>query len=103
LAQVEGVCDRIGIMNRGRLVLEGGVHELLDEKERDALIVEGFPREAFEEFRVWLEARGAKLKSIERPRTSLDRIFIEHVTRLGNPSAGKSVSVANNEVRKDQS
>lgn len=101
LAQVEGVCDRIGIMNRGRLVLEGGVHELLDEKERDALIVEGFPRDAVDEFRAWLEKRGAKLKAIERPRISLDRIFVDHVSGPQKPDSGKPVPVANNEVRKD--
>lgn len=100
LAQVEGICDRVGIMNRGRLILEGKVNELLDEKDRDALIVEGFPRDALEEFRSWLEERGGWLMAVERPKSSLDRIFIEHVTRLEKRETGRSISVANNEVRK---
>jgi ABC-2 type transport system ATP-binding protein len=102
LAQVEGVCDRIGIMNRGRLVLEGGVDELLEDTRREALIVERFPHDSIEEFRGWLEARGGRLASIERPRTSLDRVFVEQVSRLEGRGSGKSVSVANNEVRKGE-
>ena len=29
--------------------------------------------------RAWLAARGAKLTAIEQPRTTLDRIFLQHV------------------------
>jgi ABC-2 type transport system ATP-binding protein len=79
LAQVEGLCDRIAILNRGRLVLEGQVGDLVTEKGRDAVIVKGLPAGAAAELERWLEERGAKLVAIEKPRTTLDRIFREQV------------------------
>jgi ABC-2 type transport system ATP-binding protein len=91
LAQVEGICDRIAILDRGRLILAGHVDELVGERGRDALIVEGFPRAAEPELRAWLEARGARLTAIEQPRTTLDRVFLEHVGRT-RTDAGENKS-----------
>jgi len=88
LAQVEGLCDRIAILNRGRLVLEGGVDELVTEKGRDALIVEGLDPSLAGDLRAWLIARGADLVAVEKPRTTLDRIFRDHVAPSVAPSAG---------------
>jgi len=79
LAQVEGLCDRIAILDRGRLVLEGGVDDLVTEKGRDALIVKDLAEPVVGELRAWLASRGAELVAVEKPRTTLDRIFREHV------------------------
>jgi len=79
LAQVEDLCDRVAILNRGRLVLEGGVDDLVTEKGRDALIVKGLTGPVADDLRAWLAARGVELAAIEKPRTTLDRIFREHV------------------------
>ncbi len=80
LAQVEGLCDRIAILDRGRLVLEGRVDELVTDKGRDAVIVRGLRPEHAPELRAWLAQRGVDLVGIEQPRTTLDRVFREHVT-----------------------
>ncbi len=77
LAQVEGICDRVGIMNRGKLVLEGSVDELLEKKDMRSLVVEHFPASAEAEVRAVLEKHGAKLASVEAPRISLDRLFLQ--------------------------
>jgi ABC-2 type transport system ATP-binding protein len=85
LAQVEGLCDRIAILDRGRLVLEGQVSDLLGEKGRESLVVEGFAPERETELRTWLEERGARLLSVSQPRRTLDQLFLEHV---GNSRTG---------------
>lgn len=85
LAQVEDLCDRIAILNRGRLVLEGGVEELVTDKGRDALIVRGLAGPALAELRAWLAGRGAELVAVEKPKTTLDRIFREHVAEASAP------------------
>jgi len=86
LAQVEGVCDRVAILDRGRVVLEGAVEELLSEKKHRMAVFEGLPMEKEAQLRVWLEANGASRVSIDNPRTTLDQIFI---SRVGEGATGK--------------
>lgn len=83
LAQVEGICDQVAIMNKGRLVLEGDVDTLLTQEDLRALQVRNFPASAEAEIRAVLEKYGAKLERIEPPRISLDQLFLEE-TRKDN-------------------
>ncbi|WP_309400171.1 ABC transporter ATP-binding protein [Cerasicoccus maritimus] len=78
LAQVEGVCDRVAIMSRGKLVLEGGVDELLEKEDERSLIVGDYNPEAQKEIEAVLEKYGAQLRKVEAPRISLDRLFLQH-------------------------
>jgi ABC-2 type transport system ATP-binding protein len=79
LAQIEDICDRVAILNRGRLVLEGRVEDLVAEKGRRSIVVEGLPATEEPELRDWLQRRGARLIGVETPRTTLDRVFLDHV------------------------
>lgn len=81
LAQVEGICDQVAIMNKGRLVLEGDVDTLLTQEDLRALQVRNFPATAEAEVRAVLEKYGAKLERIEPPRISLDELFLEETRR----------------------
>ncbi len=81
LAQIEDVCDRIAILDRGKLILEGAVAELVGRRDRQALIVESLPPAELDELRAWLAARGRALESIEQPRARLDEIFLREVAR----------------------
>ncbi|WP_269539196.1 ABC transporter ATP-binding protein [Cerasicoccus fimbriatus] len=78
LAQVEGVCDRVAIMSRGKLVLEGGVDELLEKEDQRSLIIGDYNAEAQKEIEAVLEKYGSKLMKVEAPRISLDRLFLQH-------------------------
>ncbi len=89
LAQVEGVCDRVAIMNRGSLVLEGEVSELLQRQDMRSLIVENFPAAAEAEVRAVLEKHGARLDRVEPPRISLDQLFLNHVREPAADKQGK--------------
>ncbi|MEO0796481.1 MAG: ABC transporter ATP-binding protein [Verrucomicrobiota bacterium] len=81
LAQVEGLCDRVAIMSRGKLVLEGGVDELLEREDQRSLIVRDFNAEAQAEIEAVLEKYGSKLEKVEAPRISLDRLFLAHTDK----------------------
>lgn len=81
LAQVEGICDHVAIMSKGRLVLEGQVDELLTQDDRRSLQVSNFPPQAEEEVRKVLEKYGARLERIEPPRISLDQLFLEQTLK----------------------
>ena len=86
LAQIEDICDRVAILDRGQLILEGAVRELVGVADRQALVVEQLSAEHLGELRVWLAARGRTLESVEAPRARLDRIFLDHV---GRPAPAK--------------
>ncbi len=84
LAQIEDVCDRIAILDKGRLILEGAVAELVGRRDRQALIVEALSPSELAELRAWLAARGRALESVEQPRARLDEVFLREVARAEN-------------------
>ncbi|MFM9146921.1 MAG: ATP-binding cassette domain-containing protein, partial [Verrucomicrobiota bacterium] len=80
LGQVEQVCDRIAIMDRGRLVLQGAVEEVLASRDRHLLEVRGLTPEAETAAREALARCGAAVEGVSRPRRSLEDLFRELVT-----------------------
>ncbi len=87
LAQIEDICDRVAILDRGRLILEGYVTELVGQRDRQALIVDPLPLEQLEELKEWLATRGHTLNAVEQPRARLDQLFLSKVSR--SPKGGK--------------
>lgn len=83
LGQIEDICDRVAILDRGRLIVEGAVQELVGRTDRQALVVEPLAAGELDELRAWLAARGRKLEAVETPRSRLDRIFLERVGKGG--------------------
>jgi ABC-2 type transport system ATP-binding protein len=79
LAQIEDICDRIAILDRGKLILEGAVRELVGQANRQALIVDALSPDEQAELRAWLAARGHQLDEIEQPRTRLDQLFLRAI------------------------
>ena len=79
LAHMEEICDRIGILDRGRLVLEGDVREVLGGGERQQLSVDALSAEHLRELRRWFESRGIRLHAIEPARNRLDKLFVERM------------------------
>ena len=90
LTQIEDICDRVAILDRGRLILEGAVCDLVGGAERQALIVEKLSPEELQELRGWLGLRGRTLEAVTAPRARLDQIFLERVGRgeAKNPEGG---------------
>ena len=87
LGQIEDICDRVAILDRGKLILEGAVRDLVGRADRQALIVESLPEAELGALRTWLVERGRRLEAVETPRTRLDLLFLERVGR----SSGTSV------------
>lgn len=81
LGQIEDICDRVAILDRGKLILEGAMLDLVGRADRQALTVERLSDAELEELRLWLKARGRTLESVEMPKARLDRIFLEHIGR----------------------
>jgi len=81
LAQIEDVCDRVAILDKGKLILEGNMNDLVGQRGRQALIVDPLTPDQLAELRVWLKERGHALDSVEQPRARLDQLFLSRVSR----------------------
>jgi ABC-2 type transport system ATP-binding protein len=79
LAQVEGVCDHLVILNQGKLVAEGSVSDLLRREGLSSLAVQNFTPAAREEVEAVLARHGAQLLYVDDARVSLDRLFVEKI------------------------
>jgi ABC-2 type transport system ATP-binding protein len=79
LAQIEGLCDRVAILHRGKLVREGRVDDLVQEKDAESLVVEGLSAEGRAAVEKAILAQGGQLCRVEKPRLSLDSLFLKEV------------------------
>ena len=84
LEQVQEVCDRIGIIFRGKLVREGTLAELTQVREQTEIILEDTTQELLAALRARVEESDSRWISQGHPRTTLERLFLE-VT--GTPDA----------------
>jgi len=79
LAQIEGLCDRVAILHRGKLVREGRVDDLVQEKDAQSLVVQGLSAEGRAAVEKTIAEQGGKLCRVEKPRLSLDSLFLQEV------------------------
>jgi ABC-2 type transport system ATP-binding protein len=79
LAQIEGLCDRVAILHRGKLVREGRVDDLVEDKAAESLVVEGLSAAGRAAVEKTIMEQGGRLTRIEKPRLSLDTLFLNEV------------------------
>jgi ABC-2 type transport system ATP-binding protein len=82
LAQIEEVCDRVAILDRGRLLVSGTVAELTAAGGQKADRLSAAEQA---ELHQWLAARGKTAAAIAAQPARLDAIFIEQVNRNRPP------------------
>jgi len=77
LAQVQEVCDRVGILADGVLVREGRLEELLAIENQTELVLENASDKLVNEIEALAANSGAKLVARRRSATTLERLFLE--------------------------
>ncbi len=87
LEQMQEVCDRVGIMARGRMVREGRLEDLVAVENQTELVLENATPELLAEINALIQTAGkdARLLRSGRPRTTLERLFIEATQESGKP------------------
>ncbi|MCD6174787.1 MAG: ABC transporter ATP-binding protein, partial [Planctomycetes bacterium] len=80
LADVEDVCDRIGILYGGRMQLEGTVRELLQRKDEMQMRTGKLSDRAVEQIERIVSKEGGEL-NIESPMEKLESFFIKIVAK----------------------
>ncbi len=78
LEQVQEVCDRVGIIFRGRMVREGRLEDLISVENQTEIILEGADEQLVARIRGMAESvPGCGWVRSGRPRTTLERLFLE--------------------------
>lgn len=77
LAQVQEVCDRVGILANGALVREGRLEELIAVENQTELVLENASDKLVNEIEVLAANSDAKLVARRRSTTTLERLFLE--------------------------
>ena len=77
LSQVQEICDRIGIMDRGRLIREGPLDQMIAIENQTELVVENATPELLADLRARIAAAGARVAGEGRPQQNLERYFLE--------------------------
>jgi len=77
LAQVQDVCDRIGVLNLGKLILEGEVNQLISDQRRLSFTVQDLPVGARAQVEDAVRNAGGKVVSVEHPQTTLESLFLD--------------------------
>lgn len=81
LAQIEGLCDRVAILHRGKLVREGAIGELTEADDSESFVIEGLSASGRAAVEKTVEQAGARLVRVEKPRLSLDALFLQEVQK----------------------
>ena len=98
LAQIEGLCDRVAILHRGKLVREGRIDDLVEEKDAESLVVQGLSAEGRAVVEAEIKAQGGRLARVEKPRLSLDAYFLKEVHERENEHVNKQEGGGGGEV-----
>lgn len=80
LEQVQEVCDTIGIIYRGEMVVQGALSDLIEIQDKTELTLKDASPELISRIRELVFADGhAELLDISPARTSLEKLFMEKV------------------------
>ena len=79
LGQVQEICDRIGILDRGVLVREGRLEDLISIEDQTEMIFRDAPPALLTEIEQLMAKSypSARLLETRKPRTTLERYFLE--------------------------
>jgi ABC-2 type transport system ATP-binding protein len=77
LAQVQEICDRVGILANGAMVREGKLEELIAIENRTELILENASDALINEIESLAANSSAKLIERRKSTTTLERLFLE--------------------------
>lgn len=85
LEQVQEVCDRVGIIFRGRMIREGQLDELLSIEDQTELVLKDATPELIAKITALVaESGGGELVRSGRPRTTLERLFLRETSDRTN-------------------
>ena len=81
LEQVQEVCDRVGIIFRGKMVREGKLDDLIAIEDQSEIVLRDASPELLHQIRALVESTpGASVVRTGKPRTTLERLFLREIS-----------------------
>lgn len=77
LAQVQEICDRVGILANGVLVREGPLDQLVSIENQTEVVLENASTGLLERIETLAKDSGARVVDRRKPQTTLERVFLE--------------------------
>ena len=82
LSEVEMVCDRIGIIDHGELLLSGQIDELLQKRNEWTFVSEGLDSSRQEAVQASIRSQfGVNIVSVTRSRETMEDLFIKTISK----------------------
>lgn len=76
LADVQNICDRIAILNKGVLQVMGSVRELLSQKDVIEFVVKNLSDNDIQAVETFIKSRSGDVLSINHPVSTLEEMFL---------------------------
>lgn len=90
LEQVQEVCDKVGIINGGKMVREGHLDDLISVQSRTEMVIENASPELLDQIRMLVDVtHGVDLISEGHPRTTLESLFLKETRQRKTNDDGK--------------
>lgn len=77
LADVQTICDRIAILNKGVLQVTGNVRDLLSKKDVIEFLVKRLPEDAIVEVESFIKKNDGEVLSVKHPVSTLEELFVK--------------------------
>ena len=77
LEQVQEICDRIGILHRGKLIREGRLEDLISIQDQTELILDQASPELLSEIQALVARKSGHILEQRKPQKTLERYFLD--------------------------
>ncbi len=79
LADVQDICDRVAILNKGVLQVIGTVKELISKTDTVEILAKKLSNSALDEIKTFIKEKNGEVVSVGNPTTTLEELFIRVV------------------------
>lgn len=83
LADVQDICDRVAILNKGELQVIGSVKELISKKDIVEIAAKNLSKDTINEIEAFINKKNGEVISIGNPTATLEELFINIVRGRG--------------------
>lgn len=88
LSDVQDICDRVAILDKGKLQLAGTIDELLSSKNVVEVLIRNLPDEAIIEVETFIKEKKGEVISIRNSSGTLEDLFLKiHAANISNSKA----------------